>query len=542
MRFTKTRLINANQLLMRKLKIIANISTMLIVGFFVLTSCESDPDSLGNQFLEGDAAIGEENSYDLVAYNINHHDTLRSDARVLSTGILGAFNEPVYGSQKAAYVSQFRPISYNPDFGTNPKVDSVIMQIVPAYSQDRDEIIVDSIKITHDVDEDADDDEKIVDSLIIRTSYPIVKYGNKKINGKPAKLTFQIHEVLDFLNDNRTEYFSNKSVNLGPLLGSGSLDNGMITKTEIKNADNQSEIYTQSEAIRIPLDNQYFQDKIIGAQGQSALNDAASFIRYIRGLRISVVEDDGYLFYFAPENVSIKMYYSNDKTDDEGKTTRNSAVYNFSLGPDNARFEQYTFQRPGTYNSVINNINKITGDAQLYLQGTGGPGAGFKIPDATIQAIKNLYETQKIAIVSAKIRVYSDESIWDNDYTKPDIFTVLREGEKDFIPDMLKLGGSPYYQRIRKKELGEDSNSVSYDIGITQTLKDIVEKDIPNLPIEINVGDFMSAQSANGTASYVGWQYTTRVFSPSRLVLVGTDPSRPEKSAQLVIIYTKKNP
>lgn len=516
---------------MRNFKTLANICFAFVIGALALTSCESDADALGYQFLEDNAAVGVEHGYDIVAYNLNNNDSIRSDAAVLSKGILGAFSEPVYGSQKTAFVSQIRPAYYNPKFGDNPKVDSVVLSIVPNYSADSEDITSDTITIDHNTDDS--------DTLKIITSYPIVKYGNSKIGGVAANLTLEVHEVLDFLYGNDKKYYSNHQVNTGNLLGSGVIEGGIVKSVKMVEGESNTEISSTDPAIKIPLDAQFFQQKIIDKEGQNVLNDAASFIRYFRGLRISTVESDGYLFSFDPDDVSITVYYTNETTDDEGEVSTHNRTFTFNLGGSNAYFEQYEFDRPSSFESQVQNADKINGDKKLYLQGTGGPGAVFKIPDATIQAIKNLYTTEKIAIVSAKIRVYSDQSIWDNDYEKPSTFTVLQEGVKDFTPDMLELGGALLYQRVAKYAIGEDTNAVYYDISVTQTLKDIIEEDDDNHPIVINVGDFLTSTASSGVASYLGWQYTTRAYTPNRLVLVGADTANPDQSAQLKIIYTK---
>ncbi|QCX53555.1 DUF4270 domain-containing protein [Elizabethkingia sp. JS20170427COW] len=520
---------------MKKLKIGANAGFFLAIGFFALSSCESEADSLGRQFVEDGAASGKEMSYDLVAYNINHNDSLRSDASRLTNALLGAFEEGVFGSQKASYVSQLRPASYNPDFGKNAKVDSVVMYLTPAHST-----ATDSIKTnTTDIAKNTADQ----DSIKTVTTYPITKYGKAKINGAPAPLTIKVKEVNDFLYDTSAKYFSNKTVSTGAELGSATVSNGSITGIVIKKKDDQTELVNINAAIRIRLDNNFFQNKIIAAQGSSALNDAASFIRYFKGIQLSVVENDGYLFNFAPEDVSIKMYYTHD-VEKDNETTKKSDSYTFNLGTSNARFGQYSFNRPASFSSALSQIDPVNGDKKLYLQGTGGPGAEFKIPEATIQALKNLYSQSKIGIVSAKIRLYSAQDVWNNAFPKPETFTVLQKDVKSFIVDMTSLTNSGLYQRVFKGTPDEPSsdNEVYYDISITQTLKNIVESGADNHPIQINVGDFASTTSSStGATTYTGWNYTTRAYTPNRLVLIGSDSSFPEKRAQLKVIYTHKN-
>jgi hypothetical protein len=64
------------------------------------------------------------------------------------------------------------------------------------------------------------------------------------------------------------------------------------------------------------------------------------------------------------------------------------------------------------FNDAISNINTTNGDAKLYVQGMGGPGAEIKIPASTITNLRDLYNTKKIGIMSAKVRLYTDKSVW----------------------------------------------------------------------------------------------------------------------------------
>lgn len=507
----------------------------MVVGIAGLISCESDPDGLGSQFLQDQAANGTVQTYDLIAFNNNNHDTLRTDSRLLGLGMLGAFNEPVFGSQSSAYVTQVRLSSYNPNFGVNPVVDSVSLKIVPNYSQSadlitRDTILIKGVKGTPDS----------LDKKVLITNYPIVKYGNEKINSAVSPLTFRVDEVTDFLQDNQATFYSNQQVATGAFLGQTTNTTGTVSSEQTLSVGNDNTAGTASTpAIKISLDKTYFQNKIIGAQGQSVLNDAASFIRYLRGIRISTANTDGYMFSFNPSQLQLTMYYSNDVTA-SGKTTRTAQTFSMDVGTSNARFEQYYYNRPAGYTAAMGSINSTTGDPRLYVEGTGGPGATFMIPDATIQAIKNLYQNQKVAIVSASIRLYTDQTAWNNSYTNPTTFTITQKGVDTFIPDITQFLSTGIYQRVLMKQPDKNSNAVYYDLGITQTLKDIVEQGAQNLPIQINVGDFIvnPAAAQSGVTSYLSPFRTTRAYTPNRIVLVGTNSANPAQSAQLRIIYT----
>lgn len=507
---------------MKKIKIIANVCFVATIGLFTLTSCEADADNLGSQFLDGNAANGLEFSDNIIAYNIDNKDSIRSDAKNLTNAILGAFDEPVFGMHKAAYVTQLRPSAYGTDFGTNPKVDSVVLQILPSY-------VTDSVTTTTTTINKVSTDQ---DSTKTVNTYPLVKYGRSKIGGNPVKFKLSVAEVSDFLYDNTKTYFSNQNVTATNVLGSKNID-GFVRGVKITKVGDNSELLSRDPGIRVSLDKTFFQNKIIAYQGKNELSDAASFIRHFRGLRLSVDENDGFLFNLNPNTMSVTMYYSNDVTKDN-TTTRQQNTYTFDLGTSNVHFSQFTFNRTSDYTKAMGNINKTKGDAKLYLQGAGGNGAEFVIPASTILALKNAYTQKKAGILTAKIRLYSDESTWKSVFAKPSTFTVLQKDMKQFMDDQTALAGAGY---IRVKATDLDKNPASYDITITQTVKNIVEKDAENKPIVINVGDFIANSQ---TGALLGWNYTSRAYTPNRVVLVGTDPANPKQRAQLQVIYTKK--
>src|SRR5215813_1785796 len=116
---------------------------MAIFGSVLLYNCEPETDNLGEQLFLNDAAQGDETSYDVIAYNIDNNDSIRSDASNMfdvynSTrkAVLGAFTESQFGMQRASYLTQVRLPAYPPDFGTNAVVDSVVLVVKPTYATD----------------------------------------------------------------------------------------------------------------------------------------------------------------------------------------------------------------------------------------------------------------------------------------------------------------------------------------------------------------------------------------------------------------------
>ncbi|MBO6200981.1 MAG: DUF4270 family protein, partial [Chryseobacterium sp.] len=119
---------------MIKIKTLMKMVPFLAMGIVVLNSCEGELDNLGSQLVDGNAADGYDKAYSLIAYNIDNSDLIRADASRLDSVRIGAFSESVFGGQKASYITQLRLNTYDPDFGTNPVIDSVVLTLKPSFS------------------------------------------------------------------------------------------------------------------------------------------------------------------------------------------------------------------------------------------------------------------------------------------------------------------------------------------------------------------------------------------------------------------------
>ncbi|CAA7197371.1 DUF4270 family protein [Chryseobacterium potabilaquae] len=510
------------------------IFSMVIFGSVLLYNCEPDPDSLGEQlFLDG-AATGNEEYFNLIAYNISNNDSIRSDAAQLlntvglttSTAVLGAVKDDQFGKQKVSYYTQVRLPSYNPDFGTNAAVDSVVLVVKPYYEGD---------SLTTNTYDDGfqfggENAKKIV------SSYPAKKYGR----AKAPKLTIKVNEVDEFLNGFSDIAYSNKEYATGQEIGSADFTGNVSAVTITKDSDGSS-LFTSAAGYRIPLSSSFFKTKIIDKKGQSELNDMSNFIRYFKGIKLSVVEDDAYLVQFDPNALEMIMYYKYDKIEN-GVNTRPQATYAFSLAAGNAHIGNYKYDRSGLTGFPNVTGDTTVGDEKLFLQGMGGPSIGIKIPNEELDKLKKLYQDKKAAIVSAKIRMYTDGS-WTNKYAKPSSFTIIQKDKdsgKDvsaFTTDLLNLVGANNFSLF--KVYDTDKNPTYYEFTVTKSIKDLVEVtgvDNTNKLLKIDIGSFLS--SSSGVLG--GYQYTSRAFAVERAVFVGSSDVNNPNRIQLRVLYGTK--
>ncbi|MGA9211846.1 DUF4270 family protein [Kaistella sp.] len=528
--------------MIRNIQELFKITATLVIGSLILVNCEPDADQLGSQFFQN-GAQGTEASYPIIAYNSNNHDSIRTDAARLQTATLGAFSESQFGLQKSSYVTQVRLVGSNPDFGTNAKLDSAVLVIKPQYAAD---------SVTTVTNEDYIFPQGAVPAKKVVSTYPVIKYGNTKISGKTL-LNFKVYEVTDFLGSNADIVYSNKVVNTGAQIGSKTFD-GNVHLVKVTKDGDDTVLFERSAALRIPLDSTFFANKIINKASSPDLSDAASFIRYFKGIKVAVDENDGYLLNFDPTTVELNLYYKNDQVNN-GVTTREQSVYMMNMGASNAYFNQIVFNRAGTSSATaIDTSNQLTGDDKLFAQGMGGPGIGLRVPEETVANIRTLFNNNKIGIISAKIRIYTDVANWSNTYKKPNYFVVRQrnltpepgkpEYLNDFLTDMSALYGTGIYNLVKAYDL--EKNPAYYDIGITQTFKNVIEKEAPNYDLVLNVGAYTTDAGGNllgSLYSALGAQnFNTRSYTPDRAVFVGTDLTNlaNDKSVKLILTYGQK--
>lgn len=473
-----------------------------------IVSCESESDDFGSQFFK--KATSQEISYDLVAYNKTNHDTLNVNAYAQDKVLLGAFSEDHFGLQKTSFVSQLSPLEYKPNFGTNAKVDSVVLEILPEFSSDA---VKTSVNESFSYKgQEAKKEIKV---------YTVAKYGKKSSNMK-----INVDEISKDLTATDSKINSGTLISLGTRLGSLSFDGTTKSIVILKKGTNE-QFYSQDAKVRIPLNKNYFQTKVINQVKNSSLDSFENFLSLFKGINISVEDNDGYFFGFLPKNVSIKMYYSNDENLSSGK----NSVYQFNVTTNCIHFNKNTFNRGQEFKKVFSHINKVDGDSHLYLQGMGGPSGVVKIPESVISQIKKVYQEKKGVILSAKIRVYADEN-WNIEYKKPTDFLLNYLENYNFTSDVLAFLGKIKENLVSGYDL--DKNSAYYDIIVTETLRDVIEKSKDNRDLEINVGSYMNIQGN----TFVAGQ-TTRAYTPERIILLGSNTSDTKK-IKLNIIYTKK--
>lgn len=345
-------------------------SVVIFLFLFTLIACDKDFASLDSDIINNENATNfstASEKFNVIAYT-NKLDPVQTDNMPIN--LLGVHNDPNYGSYTASIVTQVSSAIINPDFGENVELDSVVLTL-PYFSR------------AVDVDEDG---------------FPIYEldsvYGNS-----PIKLS--IYENNFFLRDfdptsefNQSQsYFSNKATSLSDNISPSDLEgtpilqdpdaapfidlDNFVPSSDIVELWDEDDVVTQRNApsLRLKLDNQFWQEKILDMQGDPVLSNANNFSNYFRGLyfKAEALSPDGSLMYFNfnSANANIILYYKLDPLT-EGED-RESTTFTIGFNGNRVNFFENNFT------TVIPEGDEINGDERLFLKGGEGGLAEIKL-------------------------------------------------------------------------------------------------------------------------------------------------------------------
>lgn len=537
-----------------KFVVAITVSATALLAF----SCENDVNEIGSGIFNGASS----NVYyaDVVSYNTNN-DSIRSDEQVLQSGILGVYEEPVFGRVKARFYSQARIGILNPDFGDNPKMDSVILNIPVFYKTGEDDITIDTTYVYLPEGQEPSDTA----TIRIKRTYKLDSiYGNSD-----QPITLRVKEVSKYMQSQDSIHYSNPALancqgcdninnieTFPEVLGTQQITKEIVTVQTKKLNDPETEL--PAVVYKIKLDKDYFEQKFIGNEGSGGMGDQASFIRnFFRGIEISVQEDQGFLFNFQPNSTSfnLAMYYNYDKTNEEGEVENKSGVlplfFNtyWSSSPGyNVQVNQFEHtNRSSQFVNAYTNPNTVEGDSRLYLSGMDGTKTIIKINQDELNEIRHHVENDGWAIVGAELNFSVDDSYglkkppylyaWNN-YTEDG--KVKNKNFKDITsfynryPTFVQFNPMYNYKDDDKK----------YTIRITDYIKEIVEKGIvyEDAKIVLSLGNFLMIPTSSYSEILNPGNpfYSDRAFNPNRVVLHGNNSEQSDKKLRLKIYYTKK--
>ena len=296
------------------------LAAFLALAFLAFWSCEKDSGLIGLDTLgETRADVGVLLQYPVLSFTL-------ADDSVLSTNpqraLVGSYVDQRIGKHQASFAAHLLLQSSQPNFGSNPIVDSVRLALRYA-------------------------------------GY----YGD---TNKP--MTIKAFRLDEYLDPDKNDYYSSRTWKKGELLGEVS-PTGFKPNTGLSQGD---EVLTPR--LYIPIDPSLIQSLIVDASATRPedFKDNNAFIKYFNGIVVESTGDDGSILYFdAQTGVSrMQIYFRNDtdtglfelRTDNSGRLV-NSFSHDFSAAP-------FDPTQPDT----------VLGEEFTYVQAMGGAITGIEFP------------------------------------------------------------------------------------------------------------------------------------------------------------------
>ena len=515
--------------------------------FAFLLACEEDFSEVGTEIVgQINFDTREVDDLDVVAFSRSFDQGVQTNA--LPVGVLGFYNDNVYGTTNARALTQLQMSRENPDFGDDTVLDSVILTL-PYFSTV--------------LETDADGNSTYeLDSIF--GSGPMRITGHRSnffLNDLDPDSNFEDPQV--YTSDELADFPGIEGDVLFDIPNyEPSADQIILTTTDTTGTEIVSRI---PPALRIPLDSLYWTQEIIDREGDEVLLNQNSFNDFFRGfyLKIEPVSGNGSYIFFNYNDANISMYYTFEGVDDStpaGEADDQFGDINFSMGGGvqvvglENNFDPVIVQN-------IQNADPVNGDENLYLKGGDGSIALIDLfgPDLDDNGVADQLEALRscnVIINEANLTFYVDqEELGTGTGTaEPERIFIYNFDESSLLLDALAdftstsegaVGTRTNHlgRLVREEEGNTSSAGVSYRIRITRHIDNVINQDSTN----VRLGLAVSQNVTIPTTSIIGGTEdletieripVTSVVSPEGTILHGNLSENLEKRLRLRIFYT----
>jgi hypothetical protein len=552
---------------MKKKHIILKNIALLTIIFAGFIACDKDFASIESDVVNSDNTANfttDKTTYPVISYN---KKITPFQSNRLPAYLLGYYNDPVFGTSSANFVSQMFPAAFDPSFGDNIVLDSVILKI-PYFST------------SLGVDDDGNTSYKL-DSV----------YGNTPIKLSVYQNNFFLRnfDPESEFNDSQ-KYFSNGATSQTNFINPTELEGQLlyindmfvpsdkqILLTEIDTVTNEPVITDRlAPAIRVHLDNPndtYWQDLFFNKEGEPEISNQNNFADYFRGLyfKAEAMDVNGSLMQlnFASAEANITIYYTSEVlvSGSDSETIQEAGTFILSFS--------------GNLVNIFNNNfipipvgDAINGDEKLYLKGGEGSMAVIDLFNGEIEdsngvlgpafeVLKNTYRKidengsfikesngnfiMNRLVNEAYLEFFVDQSIvqgnepdriylYDMDNNTPLIDYLLDQSVTNLTINT-KINHLVPLVRVDDDTNGE---GIKYKIRITQHINNIIIKDSTNVTLGLvvtsNVGAIDPSTLLDEDDKIVP---SGTILSPRGTVLFGNNTTNEDKKVKLTIYYTE---
>jgi len=341
------------KLLVNRKPLSAGIIKLVAFAFLSLLiySCTKSPKKIGANIMPEDSKlnVARTDTTSVYAYSVLS-DSVRSDE--LSFNYFGSLLDPKFGTVTAGIYAQLSITSLDHDFGPNPVLDSLVLQM--AYQGYYGDTNVSLSFHAYELTELMEFDEEYYSNLEL--SHDFIDYGDFPFVPHPNDSTTEIDTI------------ANDTIRIGAV-----------------------------EKFNLGLTNPALANKLLIADSLT-MSSSENFRNYFKGLYLTVseVNSDGCLvrFNLNDSKSGLILYYKNDTAD--------SLRYGYVVSSVTPRVGKYTHNYSTASQEIQNQL--INGDTSLgqqkfYVQGLAGVKSVIKFPHLLEWARKGKYAFNEVKLI-----------------------------------------------------------------------------------------------------------------------------------------------
>jgi len=523
---------------------------LLTILIAILISCEKDFASLDSAIINPDNAINfttPVQNYPVITYNKKIGPVQTNG---LASNLLGYYNNAVFGTSNANFVSQMSPADFNPTFGNDVVLDSVVLTI-PYFSS------------TIETDE-AGDPIYTLDSI----------FGDTPIKLSVFKNNFFLRDFNPDSEFNKSQkYYSNGSTSQNDFISPSELegellyeDFNFLPSSELIRLTTLDETTGEmvksvnlTPGIRVLLENPngtFWQDLIFSKEGEPELSNQNNFLNYFRGLYIKseAIDVNGTMMMldFTAADANIILYYTSITDDGDDSTT------------DERKADTFTLNFMGNRVNIFDNNflpilvgDQVNGDERLYLNGGEGSMAVVNLFNGDEEGNSAEFEQFKFDFIvggvskrlinEAYLEFFVDQNIVQGQ--EPDRVYLYDLNNKiqlvDYVLDQSVSATTTklvHLEPLSRVDDEVDGQGIKYKIRITEHINNIILKDSTNVKLGLVVTSNVSSinnfelQTEDDPVSVIP---SGTILSPKGTVLYGNNASDENKKVTLKIYYTE---
>jgi hypothetical protein len=323
--------------------------------------------------------------------------------------------------------------------------------------------------------------------------------------------------------------------------------------------------YYESPRIRVPLNVEFFQRRLMNFEGLDQLKNADNFNHHLRGIIVKSdnFSDDLYML-LDISNAQIVLEYNYNFYNSKGTTTLDDDVIERRKKSNSMPFggvyvNHYSYQDPNEeVQQVISSSSEGTPSNRIFLQGSRLTSKIKLFAENEFDLPNVIHElaSQDVIINEANLVLNIDKSAHDlsHDLLPNRLYlysynngATLEDYNKDFTIDY-NLGSVNANKYIFGGMLEYDSNNKPdrYKFNITNHVNNIINKDSLNIDLGLvvnsNIEDITLRRAFTNPQNKKTLIPTSVIYSPYSVVLYGSHPNDSisfYKRLSLEILYTK---